>query len=780
MDWSNNLEFEQAMTMAQKTNVSFFLTGKAGTGKSQFINELIGNTPNKQFIKLAPTGIAAVNIGGVTIHSFCRFPHRPMVPGDHDIKIFYDQKEKIQLIKTIDTIIIDEVSMLRADIVEGIDLLLKKNTGNYHLTFGGKQIIFVGDLFQLSPVIKMNTVEGEILKEFYETPYFFSSPSLKEIELPVIELTKSYRQRDPEFQRLLDNVRLADTSEQDILKFNERVVSNNQEKQISDLITLTTTNSNAEVINNNKLDKLKDKKIIFISSVEGEFSANQFPAPEELTLKVGAQVMFLKNDVKKINQEQRYFNGSIGNVTELSNRSITVTMENGNKINVERDEWQNIEYKIDSNTKKVTSKILGTFKQFPIKLAWAITIHKSQGLTFDKALIDLSTGTFSSGQVYVALSRVRSFEGLFLKNPISENDIKIDTNVIQFSRKFNNQDEIQNSINHGREIYVFEKKGDLENAGLFLLSNSILELKNKRPSEALKNLKKGYSLVSCDCAFRKELRYDKNEIFESFTHPEVMMSKEATFLLAIVEILTAIESVEIQRSIHRLELIDEEQKLSELYYYFKGRVLTEAKEYNLALDVYQQGVKKYPRSSKIWYRIGRLKSNDIKINGIDELINSIVRNPSSACVHRILRQNSQAFGGRINRDITNEFVNAFNSSEAHIFIMIKNFYSDELNAQSTSQIEAMNVYIDTFRNEQIINTRLINEDDFVDISDDMLLSLYEDEIEEFDFDDDDDDFYENYYDEGPSYSRYGGAYGFDDDTIDSAFEGNPENYWNID
>ena len=357
-----------------------------------------------------------------------------------------------------------------------------------------------------------------------------------------------------------------------------------------------------------------------MSSVEGEFSANQFPAPEELTLKVGAQVMFLKNDVKKINQEQRYFNGSIGNVTELSNKSITVTMENGNKINVERDDWHNIEYKIDSNTKKVTSKILGTFKQFPIKLAWAITIHKSQGLTFDKALIDLSTGTFSSGQAYVALSRVRSFEGLFLRNPISENDIKIDTNVIQFSKKFNNQDEIQNSINLGREIYVFEKKGDLENAGLFLLSNSILELKNKRPSEALKYLKKGYSLVSCDCTFRKELRDDKNKIFECFTHPEVMMSKEATFLLAIIEILTAFESVEIQRSIHRLELIDEEQKLSELYYYFKGRVLTEAKEYSLALDVYQQGVKKYPRSSKIWYRIGRLKSNDIKINGIDELI----------------------------------------------------------------------------------------------------------------------------------------------------------------
>lgn len=784
MDWSDNLEYEQAMTLAQETNVSFFLTGKAGTGKSQFIKELVANTPGKQFIMLAPTGIAAINIGGVTIHSFCRFPHRPLVPGDQDIKIFYDQKEKMQLINLVDTFIIDEVSMLRADIVEGIDTLLKKNTGNYHLPFGGKQIIFVGDLFQLSPVIKINSSEGKILKEFYDTPYFFSAPSLKDLDLPVIELTKSYRQQNPEFLRLLDNVRTGETTEKDLKKFNERLVTTAQEKVLRDIVTLTTTNNNADLINDKRLEDLKGKKYRYLADVQGDFSSSKFPAPEELTLKVGAQIMFLKNDAKKAFQEQRYFNGSIGTITELSSSTIYVTLENGNKINVELEEWNNIEYKLDPVTKKVTSKILGSFRQYPIKLAWAITIHKSQGLTFDKALIDLSSGTFSSGQAYVALSRVRSFEGLYLRSKINEKDIFIDPNVVQFSLKFNDQDEIVHSIEIGKEIYEFEKNGDLENAGLKLLNYSYSELMKDNLVSSMKFLKKGYSFVSCDCNFRTLLRKNKTELLNKFNQPEKALSRESYMLHAFIEILTALDPINAKRSFHRLELIDEEDKKSELYYYFKGRAYTEMNKKHKAFKSYLKGIKKYPRSTKLWYRLGRFKFEGLETDGRDELITSIIKNPSSSCVHRVLRENCEKFGGKLTYNVQNEFIDAFNRSSYEIESSIQGYFLNQ-HFKNIESKDALVDYIDILRNEQFYNSRPLSEKEIADFEYE-LLSREEDESEEnedFDyinFDEYEEEYLDNDYDEGPSYSRYGGAYGFDDDTIDSAFEGDPDNYWNID
>jgi DNA polymerase III epsilon subunit-like protein len=427
-----NPEFQTAYHLAEKTNKSFFLTGKAGTGKSTFLKYIRDNI-SKKFIVVAPTGIAAINVQGVTIHSFFRFPLRPLMPEDSEIKLFLPTDPKRQQIKHFDTLIIDEISMVRADIIDGIDYSLRKNTGNLHTPFGGKQIIFVGDIFQLEPIVKFQSSEQEVYDQFYDSPYFHKAKVFNQIELHTIELRKVYRQKDAKFIQLLDKIRTDNATIKDIAELNKRHIS--CVESIDEFaITLTTRNDIAVEINIEKLNLLKTECFNYKAKVTGEFGESKYPTEEPLMLKKGAQVMFVKND-----PEGRWANGTIGKVDFLDKKKISVELKSGDIVSIPPTKWENMEYTFNKTSNKITQTVLGTFEQYPLKLAWAITIHKSQGLTFDKAIIDFGTGTFASGQTYVALSRVKTFEGLYLKQKLTSNDIKLSAEVKGFSQTFNSK-----------------------------------------------------------------------------------------------------------------------------------------------------------------------------------------------------------------------------------------------------------------------------------------------------------------------------------------------------
>lgn len=438
---TDNPEFQTALELIENTNQSFFLTGKAGTGKSTFLRYIINNI-GKSFIVVAPTGIAAVNVNGMTIHSFFEFPLRPLLPEDEDIKVFWKDSEKRKIIRNMDTLIIDEISMVRADIIDGIDYSLRRNGGNPNLPFGGKQVVFVGDIFQLEPVTKKSSGEYKIIKEFYGSPYFYHANIFKQIKLVSIELQKVYRQKNMEFIRLLDKVRTKEIGNEDIAKLNQRVFSETQLRNKEFTITLTTTNRLADDVNIIKLSELDTPPITYYAQVSGEFEESKYPTEPELELKKGAQVIFIKNDTEK-----RWVNGTIGQIAELSEDEIKVKLENDNIHIVEKRTWENIKYQYNKEKKKIEQEVVGTFEQFPLKLAWAITIHKSQGLTFESVVIDFGTGTFASGQAYVALSRATTFEGLFLKQRMHISDIYIDKKVIEFSKTFKNSKSIAKKSN---------------------------------------------------------------------------------------------------------------------------------------------------------------------------------------------------------------------------------------------------------------------------------------------------------------------------------------------
>jgi len=431
MDLKNN-EFLKALELIEKTNQSFFLTGKAGTGKSTFLKYIVKNIA-KNFIVVAPTGISAVNVGGVTIHSLFNFPIRPLLPNDNEIITFPINSDKGQLIMEADTLIIDEVSMVRADLIDGIDASLRKNGGNPNLPFGGKQVIFVGDMFQLEPIVVGND-DKVIIEEHYGTAYFFNAWVFKEFELHTIELKTVYRQSNQSFIDLLDKVRNKTITNAEISEINKRVCKDTTTLDNEFVINLTTRNDAAKIVNDNQLNKLNSKQYTYAAEIHQVFEEAKFPTEEYLCLKEGAQVIFIKND-----REGRWYNGTIAKIHQLLEDEVYVKLESGNIHIIEQEEWENTSYSYNREKRKIEQEILGVFKQYPLKLAWAITIHKSQGLTFDKLMVDFGTGTFASGQAYVALSRVKSLEGLYLKHKLTLNDIKIAPEIIQFAETFNSE-----------------------------------------------------------------------------------------------------------------------------------------------------------------------------------------------------------------------------------------------------------------------------------------------------------------------------------------------------
>lgn len=434
-----NAQLELAFDFVQFTNKNIFLTGKAGTGKTTFLHNLKLKSP-KRMIVVAPTGVAAINAGGVTIHSFFQLPFGPYVPvqksSENPFQEFEDKtssegikrfsREKINIIKSLDLLVIDEISMVRADILDAIDEVLRKYKNRFE-PFGGVQLLMIGDLQQLAPIAKDD--EWSILKDYYENTFFFSSKSLQKTRYISIELKHIYRQSDYHFIQILNKVRENLLDDETLKELNKRHIPNFDPHDDEGFITLTTHNYQAQGINEAKLNKLKGKAQTFKAKVDGDFPEGTYPTEFELTIKVGAQVMFVKNDSS---YEKLYYNGKIGTVTNIDDEIIYVKCSNEKSaIPTQKVDWHNTKYSIDSETKEITEKIAGTFTQYPLKLAWAITIHKSQGLTFEKAIIDANSA-FAHGQVYVALSRCKTLEGMVLSTPIANKSIKSDSTVSQF------------------------------------------------------------------------------------------------------------------------------------------------------------------------------------------------------------------------------------------------------------------------------------------------------------------------------------------------------------
>ena len=444
---TNNKEFQDALQLITHTRQSVFLTGKAGTGKSTFLKYICNHT-RKKYVVLAPTGIAAINAGGVTLHSFFKLPFRPMLPDDPDLSLSHGRifeffkypKEKRKIIAEVDLIIIDEISMVRADIIDCVDRILRVYSGNMRLPFGGKQLLFVGDVFQSEPVVPSD--QKEILSLFYASPFFFSARVFKDINLVPIELQKVYRQTDPVFINVLDRIRNNAARKQELDTLNGRYFPSFEPQNEDMYITLATRRDQVDFINEKKLAELPGEEYVSVGKIEGDFPESSLPTQLNLSIKEQAQVIFIDNDY-----ERRWVNGTIGMVSGIDeNGNVYVLLESGVEHLVEPTSWRNYKYKYNEKERRIEEEIVGTFEQLPIRLAWAITVHKSQGLTFSRVVVDLTGGVFAGGQTYVALSRCTSLEGLVLKSTISSRDIFIRKEIVEFSQIFNNQALIEKSL----------------------------------------------------------------------------------------------------------------------------------------------------------------------------------------------------------------------------------------------------------------------------------------------------------------------------------------------
>lgn len=446
-----------------QTTRNIFLTGKAGTGKTTLLKEIIENT-HKNTVVVAPTGIAALNAGGVTIHSLFQLPFGGFLPTHNqppqireNIRFenrntlrrhFKMNKTKQDVLRNMELLIVDEVSMLRADVLDAMDFMLQSVRRNDE-AFGGVQLLFIGDLLQLPPVVRQE--DWEILKNYYSGMFFFHSHVIQQNPLLYIELDKIYRQTEQSFINVLNNLRNNRISQEDIQLLNKYVKPDFDIKKNQGYITLTTHNAKADSINNQALNDLKEKSFKYYPEIVGDFPEKIFPIEEELELKVGAQIIFIKND---LSYEKRYFNGKMGIIHSLSEKEIVVHFPEENKfIEVEKYEWENIKYSVDENSKNIKEQVLGTFTHFPIKLAWAITVHKSQGLTFDKAVLDVSQ-VFVAGQAYVALSRLRSLDGLVLIKPIQLNGITNDVSVMDYSKNKSEKETLKQELDIQTKKYI--------------------------------------------------------------------------------------------------------------------------------------------------------------------------------------------------------------------------------------------------------------------------------------------------------------------------------------
>ena len=467
---TSSKEFQDALNLIQYTHNSVFLTGKAGTGKSTFL-KYVCEVTKKKHVVLAPTGIAAINAGGSTLHSFFKLPFYPLVPDDprYSAKEIRNtlkySKPLCKIIQEVELIIIDEISMVRADIIDFVDKVLRIYSRNTREPFGGKQMLFIGDVFQLEPVVKAD--EREILNRFYPNPYFFSARVFQEMELVSIELTKVYRQRDPVFVNVLNHIRTNTAGAADLQLLNTRFGQRVSEEGKDLFVTLATRRDNVDFINSRKLDELPGDTLTFLGEIRGEFPETSLPTPMELCLKPGAQIIFIKNDMAR-----RWVNGTLGIISSIDqdNGDIFVITEVGREFQVERDQWRNTRYTYNEQEKRIEEEELGVYIQYPLRLAWAITIHKSQGLTFRKVVIDFTGGVFAGGQTYVALSRCTSLDGIQLSKPVTRSDIFVRPEIVQFAQEFNSRQSIDKALKQAEADIKYAEALRLFNEGDFTAS----------------------------------------------------------------------------------------------------------------------------------------------------------------------------------------------------------------------------------------------------------------------------------------------------------------------
>jgi PIF1-like helicase/Helix-turn-helix domain/HRDC domain/Helicase len=527
MDTSNT-NFQLAIDFIRNTNRPVFLTGKAGTGKTTFLKYIKEHT-NKQTVVLAPTGVAAINAGGVTMHSFFNLPFGPFLPGTkkgfsgngedgvndkHSLigRLKYN-KEKRELLQSLELMIIDEVSMVRSDILDAIDTILKTFRRNFTEPFGGVQVLFIGDMFQLPPVVKED--EWQMLQEYYNSPFFFDSLVLKEDQPLHIELEKIYRQSDQHFIDVLNQVRNNRLDEDGSELLHSRYLPDFYPHKNDGYVTLTTHNYKADSINGNELEKLAGKPLVFKAEIKGDFNERLFPAEENMHLKIGAQVMFIKNDA---GGSRRYFNGKIGtikNYDEEEGKIYVLCDGEEQKIEVKKETWKNIRYSVNKDKQQLEEDEIGSFTQFPLRLAWAITIHKSQGLTFEKAIIDAGAA-FAPGQVYVALSRCTSLEGLVLHSRINASSVFTDERIARFAKQKNNAAQLMPHLQEAKFDYqcslltqLFDLSSLTKTAiSLEKILNENLASFNQEAMPYVQALKaKAISLQEVAAKFQQQLRY---------------------------------------------------------------------------------------------------------------------------------------------------------------------------------------------------------------------------------------------------------------------------------
>jgi len=549
-----NPELELAIQFTEKTDRNLFITGKAGTGKTTFLHH-VKNKSLKRMVVVAPTGVAAINAKGVTIHSFFQMPFAPILP--NQIANTSPQqrkfsKTKIDILKSLDLVIIDEISMVRADLLDGIDQVMRRYK-NRNKVFGGAQVLMIGDLQQLAPVVKPN--EWSVLQQHYSSVYFFSSRAFQEANVISIELKYIYRQKNENFIKILNEIRTDTLSSE-----SAKILDKNYNPTFSPLkeegyITLTTHNKRANLINESELHKIKNKSYFFNADISGKFNENSYPNAEKLELKVGAQVMFIKNDSSP---EKRYYNGKIGIITDISRENVTVQCANEiNKIVTEREFWDNINYSINEETKEIKEDIIGSFSQIPLRLAWAITIHKSQGLTFQKAIID-AEASFAHGQTYVALSRCTSLEGLVLKTKITRNAIINDKTVSVFSERIVENHPDEEILNTSEQLFQLNLISELFDYQPFLYPTTrLIDIFYKNRASIKGNVINHLEIIKQNgiVALMKVSSGFKNQLLhltESAILPENSSKIQERFTKAVAYFLTQTKN-NIQESLDAIE-----------------------------------------------------------------------------------------------------------------------------------------------------------------------------------------------------------------------------------
>ena len=641
---TQNKQQVMAYELIANTNSSFFLTGRAGTGKTTFLRK-VQKLVDKQFITLAPTGVAAILAGGDTIHSFFGLPMDVCTPGTMGKM---SEARILTLIHT-DTIIIDEVSMVRCDIIDAIDYTMRKTLRN-SLPFGGKQVIFVGDMFQLPPVIKQGA-EHDLMSDFYQTDsfFFYKADAIKRMRLVKIEFQKVYRQEDQDFLRILENVRLNKTTPENLMHLNERVCRPTKEDGM--VITLASLNKTADTINQQQLAGIEAEEYTYEGTVQGKFEEKRFPVEMTLKLKVGAQVMFARND-----QQKRWVNGTIGTVSKLTKDEIQVTTERGTFV-VSNCSWESYSYEYDKETRKMKKELMGTFTQYPLRLAWAITVHKSQGMTFDKLYLDLSRGMFAAGQLYVALSRVRSLDGLFLSRPIIPQYAHTSHEVLAYANSYNDEQVINSEIESGKAVYQLLHHHDYDEAAKQYLLLVQKKAQDGDIKEAMQQAKRFLDTVICD-----------EELFGVIEDVPVSLMEAGHWAPKFLVALLSLYAGEYGQALEYVDCVLAQHQCQEALY-VKSRCLAKMERYQeadavnvLMGDVFDMSTP----DCKVLYMIGMLNElyvGDPGMNLIQELIKAKPKYDKGILSLRYLMKRKGLVLVKVSDD-PRELVDDFNSDMA--------------------------------------------------------------------------------------------------------------------